>query len=87
MFSNTHLRLRDDVVAADELPLLVDGNDAGDEQEPARLDGVREVRDRLGLAGDAELSAHRPRQAKWALSASKPPWKTWEAKNSVQWPC
>ena len=52
-------RLRDDVVSADELAPLVDGDDAGDEQEVARLDGVREVRDRLGLAGDPELAAVR----------------------------
>ena len=52
-------RLRHDVVAADELAPLVDGDDARDEQEAARLDRVREVRDRLGLAGDAELTTHR----------------------------
>ena len=80
-------RLRDDVVAADELAPLVDGDDAGDEQEAARLDGVREVRDRLGLAGDPELPARRHAQAKCALSASKPPWNTCEAKKSVQCPC
>ena len=49
-------RLGDDVVTADELALLVHGDDAADEEEAARLDGVREMRDRLGLAGDAVLA-------------------------------
>ena len=49
-------RLDDDVVPADELALLVDRDDAGDEEEAARQDGVREVRDRLGLAGDTQLT-------------------------------
>ena len=80
-------RLGDDVVTADELALLVDGDDAGDEEEAARLDGVREVRDRLGLAGDPQLTTGSTHQAKCALSASKPPWNTCVAKKSVQCPC
>ena len=76
--------LRHDVVAADELASLVDGDDAGDEEEPARFDRVREVRDRLRLPCYSKLTAH---YAKWALRASKPPWKIWLAKKSVQCPC
>ena len=48
--------LRDDVVAAHELPVRVHGDDAADEEQLTRLDGVGEVGDRLGLTGDAELA-------------------------------
>ena len=57
-------RLGDDVAAADELAARVDGDDAADEQQVARLDRVGEVRDRLGLARDAELAAQRHLRAR-----------------------
>ena len=44
--------------------VLVDGHDAADEQEVAGLDGVGEVRDRLGLPGDPVLAAQRTLQAR-----------------------
>ena len=56
--------LRDDVVSADQLPVLVDRDDAADEEQLASLDGVGEVRDRLRLAVDPVLdpAAHRSRR-------------------------
>ena len=58
MFVEHAAGLRHDVVAADELAPLVDGDDAGDEEEAVRLDGVGEVRDRLRLTGNAILTTH-----------------------------
>src|SRR5262245_21526576 len=48
-------RLRDDVVAADRLAVLVAGDAARDEDDVASADDVREVADRLRHAGDADL--------------------------------
>ena len=47
-------RLRDNVIAADEAPLCIDGDAAGDEDEVADTHGVCVVRDRLRLSGDAD---------------------------------
>ena len=52
-------RLGDDVVAPDELAILVDGDDTADEQEVAGPNGVGEVRDRLGLTRDPVLAPLR----------------------------
>ena len=50
-------RLLDDVALADELPLGVDRDDPGDEQQPAGRDRVGVVADRLGQSLDAVLLA------------------------------
>jgi hypothetical protein len=48
-------RLGDDVVAADGLAVLVAGDAARDEHDVPGAHDVREVADRLGHAGDADL--------------------------------
>ena len=50
-------RLLGDVALADELPVGVERHDPGDEEQPARLDGVGVVAERLGHPLDAELLA------------------------------
>ena len=50
MFSNTRRACATTSSPPTSSRALVDRDDAGHEQEPVRLDGVREVRDRLGLA-------------------------------------
>src|SRR5204863_7255546 len=51
-------RLLDDVVAADEPTLLVDRDDARDEEQRAlRSDGMGVMADRRRLAGDVDLVA------------------------------
>jgi hypothetical protein len=62
-------------ILADKLPLLVEGHDAGEEDQSARLNGVGVVADRLGHPLDAELFAMVAHE-KCPFSASKPPWKT-----------
>ena len=64
-------RLRDDVVAADEPPVAVDGDDPGDVQEASGEHGVREVRDRLGEPVDADLLAAHALLPFVARSASR----------------
>ena len=48
-------------IALDEarLAILVDRDDAADEEQVAGSHGVREVRDRLGLPGDPVLATQR----------------------------
>ena len=48
-------RLLDDVALADELPLGVDRDDPGDEQQPAGADRIGVVADRLGQPFDSQF--------------------------------
>ncbi len=57
MFSNTWRVCATTSSPPTRRPVAVDRDDPGDVQEASRADGVREVRDRLGEAVDADLLA------------------------------
>jgi hypothetical protein len=54
------LRLRDNVVAADERPVPVDADETRDEEQPACGDRIRVVRDRLCKPFDPIFAAVHP---------------------------
>ena len=78
--SNTRRAWANDVVAADEVPLAVDRDDhrsrTGARPRAPRPCSARSARRRPATRDLLPRAHSRPSPAKWALSASKPPWKT-----------